>query len=149
MVVANMRGDQPEDVYRKMADEPPLSGLRGPTIAPVFTQSDNGQRWYSISIVVQRARLNETIGALRSRCLGPTLEGLARQLGCQCRIARQCVLDTSHNIAVIGGIEHWFRFTAGFETRDQRSGCPPIIRVLDQCLRELGQHRLIGQVEPA
>ena len=65
MVVSNMRGDSAEAVATKMFAHPELSGLRGPTIAPIFTRDGNGQRWFSISIAVKKRELQRTIGALR------------------------------------------------------------------------------------
>ncbi|MFL5259350.1 MAG: ATP phosphoribosyltransferase, partial [Hyphomicrobiales bacterium] len=64
MVVANMRGDKPNEVAKKLFAEPELGGLQGPTVAPVFTR--DGERWHSVTIVVQKDRIIPAVRALRS-----------------------------------------------------------------------------------
>lgn len=64
LVVANMRGGDPQAIARALLGHPDLGGLQGPTIAPVFTRS--GERWHSVSIVVHKDRLIPSVGALRS-----------------------------------------------------------------------------------
>jgi ATP phosphoribosyltransferase len=64
MVVANMRGGEPEEVARKLFAEPELGGLQGPTIAPVFTRG--GERWHSVTIIVHKDRIIPAVRALRS-----------------------------------------------------------------------------------
>ncbi len=66
MIVANMRGESAEAVAENMFSHSELSGLRGPTIAPVYTRNGEGKRWFSISIAVNRRELDKTIAALRS-----------------------------------------------------------------------------------
>ena len=46
-----------------MFDHPELGGLRGPTIAPIYTRDETS--WFSISIAVQQSELDQTISALR------------------------------------------------------------------------------------
>ncbi len=65
MVVSNMRGDSAEAVAQCMFDHPELAGLRGPTIAKVYTRDASEQNWYSISIAVKKHELQRTISALR------------------------------------------------------------------------------------
>jgi ATP phosphoribosyltransferase len=64
LVVANMRGGDPDDIAQRLLAHPDLGGLQGPTIAPVFTRS--GERWHSVSIVVHKDRLIQSVRALRS-----------------------------------------------------------------------------------
>lgn len=66
MIVANMRGESADAVAERMFSHSELSGLRGPTIAPVYTRNGEGKRWFSISIAVNRRELDQTIAALRS-----------------------------------------------------------------------------------
>jgi ATP phosphoribosyltransferase len=64
MVIANMRGASAEAIARAMFAEPELGGLQGPTLAPVITSS--GERWHSVTIVVQKDRLMAAVNALRA-----------------------------------------------------------------------------------
>lgn len=64
LVVANMRGGDPDDIARRLLGHPDLGGLQGPTIAPVYTRG--GERWHSVSIVVHKERLIASVRALRS-----------------------------------------------------------------------------------
>ncbi len=57
LVVANMRGESPEGIARKMFNETIVSGLQGPTISPVIVR-DAKQKWFSVSIVVHRNDLS-------------------------------------------------------------------------------------------
>ncbi len=64
LVVANMRGQDPDAIARQLLAHPDLGGLQGPTLAPVYTRS--GERWHSVSIVVHKDRLIQSVRALRS-----------------------------------------------------------------------------------
>ncbi len=65
LVIANVRGESAEAVAARMARQPHIRGLQGPTISPVF--SPQGERpWFSVSIVVARAHLNQAIAELRA-----------------------------------------------------------------------------------
>ena len=66
MVVANMRGKSAELIAERMFNHSELSGLRGPTIAPIYTNNGDGHRWFSISIAIKKAEMTQTINALRS-----------------------------------------------------------------------------------
>ncbi|MEM7112069.1 MAG: ATP phosphoribosyltransferase [Chloroflexota bacterium] len=66
MIVANMRGESADSIAEKVFSHSHLTGLRGPTIAPVYTRNGGGNRWFSISIAVSCHELDTTIGALRS-----------------------------------------------------------------------------------
>jgi ATP phosphoribosyltransferase len=68
LVLANIRGDSPEDVSRKMFAQPHLTGLQGPTISPVIP-ADGVLRqtpWYAVNIVVRKEGLTAAIAELRA-----------------------------------------------------------------------------------
>ncbi len=69
LVFVNMRGDSPQEIARRMFNQPHLSGLQGPTISPVLPNNgvdDGATSWYAVNIVVRKARLAPTIAALRA-----------------------------------------------------------------------------------
>ena len=69
LVFANMRGDSPQDIARRMFAQPDLSGLQGPTISPIMPNNgtaDGSTSWYAVNIVVRKDRLSQTIAALRT-----------------------------------------------------------------------------------
>ena len=65
LVIANMRGENPEAIAQKLFTETSVGGLQGPTISPIYTREKN-QTWYSVSVVVQRSRLPQAVTELRS-----------------------------------------------------------------------------------
>ena len=68
LVFANIRGDSPEEIGRRMFGHPRLTGLQGPTISQVLPNgaSDDGATcWYAVNIVVRKEQLSQTIAALR------------------------------------------------------------------------------------
>lgn len=65
-VVANMRGNSPEEVAQKVFEQSDLGGLQGPTISPVYLRQPTETNWYAISIVVRKNRLTESIEQLRA-----------------------------------------------------------------------------------
>lgn len=64
LVVANMRGADPDDIASRLLGHADLGGLQGPTIAPIYTRT--GERWHSVTIVVHKDRLIQSVRALRS-----------------------------------------------------------------------------------
>ena len=62
-VFINMRGNDPEDVAKKMFTHDSLKGLQGPTISPVISSGEGS--WFAIHIIVDKRKLTETIRALR------------------------------------------------------------------------------------
>jgi ATP phosphoribosyltransferase len=64
LVIANMRGESPQQIASNLFTQTSLGGLQGPTISPVITR-EPGQAWHSVSIVVRRDRLPQAIGELR------------------------------------------------------------------------------------
>lgn len=65
LVIANMRGESPEAIAQRMFKETSVGGLQGPTISPVIVR-DAKQKWFSVSIVVQRDDLSRAITELRN-----------------------------------------------------------------------------------
>lgn len=65
LVIANIRGEKPEAIAQKLLMQTSVGGLQGPTISPVFTR-EKKQSWYSISVVVRRDHLTQSIAELRS-----------------------------------------------------------------------------------
>ena len=64
LIIANMRGSTPQTIAAAMREQPVLCGLRGPSVAPLVTGSD--EAWYSVSLVVPRESLMDSIAALRA-----------------------------------------------------------------------------------
>ena len=65
LVIANMRGENPEAIAQRLFTQTSVGGLQGPTISPVYTRQSN-QGWYAVSIIVRRDHLPQAIGELRS-----------------------------------------------------------------------------------
>lgn len=62
-VFANMRGDSPESIARRMFEQKVIGGLQGPTLSPVITRQ--GERWYAAHLIVRKAQLSQAISELR------------------------------------------------------------------------------------
>jgi ATP phosphoribosyltransferase len=60
-----MRGESPKVIADRMLQQPVLSGLQGPTIAPVIAP-DGNPNWYAVQIVVRRDALIQAIAELRA-----------------------------------------------------------------------------------
>ncbi len=66
LVIANMRGNSPEEIANKMSTQPHISGLQGPTIAPVYPPDEHSQNiWFAVNIVVHQDSLFAAINELR------------------------------------------------------------------------------------
>lgn len=65
LVIANMRGQTPEEISEKMFNETTVGGLQGPTISPVIVR-DAKEKWFSVTIVVHRDSLSRVITELRN-----------------------------------------------------------------------------------
>jgi ATP phosphoribosyltransferase len=63
-VFANMRGESPEAIGARMAEQTVIGGLQGPTISRVVHPEHQG--WYAVHVVVRRDRLPQAIAELRS-----------------------------------------------------------------------------------
>ncbi|WZZ27770.1 hypothetical protein YC2023_011171 [Brassica napus] len=67
-VVANMRGNNAQEVAERVLSQPSLSGLQGPTISPVYC-TQNGKvsiDYYAIVICVPKKALYESVKQLRA-----------------------------------------------------------------------------------
>jgi ATP phosphoribosyltransferase len=65
-VTANIAGESIEDVGRRVATKPDLSGLQGPTVAPLWSrQLDETIGWYMVTVMVQQERLLALVTHLR------------------------------------------------------------------------------------
>ena len=64
LVIANMRGENPEAIAQKIFTQTDVGGLQGPTISPVIVR-DGGLNWYSVTVVVRRDRLPQAVTELR------------------------------------------------------------------------------------
>ncbi|MFZ6027165.1 MAG: ATP phosphoribosyltransferase [Chloroflexota bacterium] len=64
LVIANMRGDSPATIAQALFARAELSGLQGPTIAPIFTR--DGEPYCSVSIVVRKVEVIPAVRALRA-----------------------------------------------------------------------------------
>ncbi len=65
-VIANIRGNSPEEVAQKMFKQSDLGGLQGPTISRVYLPDVSDTGWYAISIVVRKDSLHGAIKQLRA-----------------------------------------------------------------------------------
>jgi len=63
-VFANMHGESPEHIARKMSNKKYIGGLQGPTLSPIVTQGT--EKWYATHLVVQKDQLADAISELRS-----------------------------------------------------------------------------------
>jgi ATP phosphoribosyltransferase len=80
LVVANMRGESPQAIAQRMFTQEMLSGLQGPTIAPVVVQDSRAMAndaqhnrvdhptyaWHAVQVVVPRDRLFQAVTELRA-----------------------------------------------------------------------------------
>ncbi len=62
-VTANMRGEAPEEVASYVLKHSDISGLRGPTIAKVY--SPEGDGWYAVTVIVEKEKLLGAVEHLR------------------------------------------------------------------------------------
>ncbi len=65
-IIANMRGESPEEVAHKLFAQPSLGGLQGPTISRVYLRDVTDTNWYAITIVVRKEGLHGAIDQLRA-----------------------------------------------------------------------------------
>jgi ATP phosphoribosyltransferase len=64
LVIANMRGESPDVIAKKIFTQTSVGGLQGPTISPVVTR-ESSQGWHSVTVVVRRDHLPQAISELR------------------------------------------------------------------------------------
>jgi ATP phosphoribosyltransferase len=64
LVIANMRGENPEVIAQKIFTKTNVGGLQGPTISPIAVR-DGSPGWYGVTVVVRRDHLPQAISELR------------------------------------------------------------------------------------
>jgi len=64
-LTANMQGASPEAILRDLLKEKSLAGIRGPTIARVYSKMMADENWYAVTIVVEQKTLSQAIDHLR------------------------------------------------------------------------------------
>jgi ATP phosphoribosyltransferase len=66
-IIANMRGESPEQIARHMFEQTRLGGLQGPTISPVIAREelDGNRGWYAINIIVRKPDVFRAVKELR------------------------------------------------------------------------------------
>jgi len=64
-ITANIPGETPEDVARRVQASGGMVGLRGPTIARVFPKDATEDTWFALTVVVGEDVLLPTVEALR------------------------------------------------------------------------------------
>ncbi len=64
-LTANIQGASPEAILRDLLKEKSLAGIRGPTIARVFSKTLLEENWYALTIVVEQKTLSRAVDHLR------------------------------------------------------------------------------------
>ncbi len=66
-VTANVRGESPETIARRMFEQTSIGGLQGPTIAPVITRESLQHKagWYAVNIIVRKDEVFQAVNELR------------------------------------------------------------------------------------
>jgi ATP phosphoribosyltransferase len=62
-IAANVQGSSQEAVAALVLERPDLSGIEGPTIAPVY--SAEGGDWYSVTVLVEKIRVLDAVEHMR------------------------------------------------------------------------------------
>jgi ATP phosphoribosyltransferase len=67
VVTANVRGQSPQEIARKMFEQNTIGGLQGPTISRVMVRDElnNGSGWYAINIIVRKSEIFQAVTELR------------------------------------------------------------------------------------
>ncbi|MBI4328475.1 MAG: ATP phosphoribosyltransferase [Chloroflexi bacterium] len=65
LVTANIRGASEEEVAAAVLKEPDVSGIQGPTIARVYSKSGGEERWFAVTVGVERGKLVSAVSHLR------------------------------------------------------------------------------------
>ncbi len=62
-IFANIRGDSPESIAKRMFSQSVIGGLQGPTLSPVITRQ--GEKWYAANLIARKDQLVQAITELR------------------------------------------------------------------------------------
>lgn len=65
-LLANIRGESVEQIGGLLNQEPSLSGLVGPSVVQVHPKSKHADGWFEVHLVIERAKLFETMEHLRT-----------------------------------------------------------------------------------
>jgi ATP phosphoribosyltransferase len=65
-LIANIKGDSPEEIAHKVAANALTNGLQGPTVAPIFGLNDTTSRWYTVTIMIDSSSLLTAVEYIRS-----------------------------------------------------------------------------------
>lgn len=64
LVIANMRGENPQVIAQEIFTQTSVGGLQGPTISPLGVR-DGTPNWHAVTVVVRRDHLPQAISELR------------------------------------------------------------------------------------
>lgn len=65
-VTANIRGDSPEAVAQSVMTQPQVAGIRGPTVARVYSRYGQEQDWFAVTVVIRKHDLLCAVEHLRA-----------------------------------------------------------------------------------
>lgn len=65
-LVANIKGDTAEEIARRVAANPLTQGLQGPTVSPIFGGGANGEKWYTVTLIIGSSHLLPAIEHIRA-----------------------------------------------------------------------------------
>jgi ATP phosphoribosyltransferase len=63
-IFANIRGESPEAIARRIFQQPTIAGLQGPTVSRVVVR-EGDPNWYAVNIIVLRSQIFQAINELR------------------------------------------------------------------------------------
>ena len=64
-IIANIRGDSPEQIAGHIQDHPEIAGIEGPTVSQVFSK-EGETGWYAVTMVVERTKVITALDHLRA-----------------------------------------------------------------------------------
>lgn len=64
-IIANIRGDSPEQIAGHIQDHPEIAGIEGPTVSQVFSK-EGETGWYAVTMVVERNKVITALDHLRA-----------------------------------------------------------------------------------
>ena len=64
-IIANIRGDSPEQIAGHIQDHPEIAGIEGPTVSQVFSK-EGETGWYAVTMVVERSKVITALDHLRA-----------------------------------------------------------------------------------
>ena len=64
-IIANIRGDSPEQIAGHIQDHPEIAGIEGPTVSQVFSK-EGETGWYAVTMIVERNKVITALDHLRA-----------------------------------------------------------------------------------